>query len=194
MKDYEVKTFDLPEISGISAKQIEIHLGLYAGYVKHVNLLRAQVHALKKEGVPTYVTDELRRRYAFEFNGMRMHEYYFEQLVGGPNSLPEDTLLAKLATTKYGSIDAFFAHIKEVAGSRGIGWVVVTHDTRANVLHTTWVSDHELGQLGGSPIVFVLDMWEHAFMVDYVPGEKGTYVDTYLAHTNWGTVAKRVIE
>ncbi|OYV26994.1 MAG: hypothetical protein B7W98_02760 [Parcubacteria group bacterium 20-58-5] len=98
--------------------------------------------------------------------------------------------LAKAAEEKYGE-QGLIAHVKEVAGSRGIGWVVVYADPDAKTLHTVFVNDHELGQLAGLPIILALDVWEHAFMVDYVPAEKKNYVDAFFANLNWSVVEKR---
>lgn len=188
---YTAKTFNAPALVGISEKQIKVHLSLYEGYVKHVNLITEQIQKLKESGTDPYVIAELRRRLAFEFDGMRMHEYYFEQFEAGPTAPSQNSALGSAAAEKYGSHDNFIAHIKEVAGTRGIGWVVVYSDQRANTLHTVFVNDHELGQLAGLPIVLALDLWEHAYMVDYVPAEKKNYVDAFLANVNWGVIEKR---
>jgi Fe-Mn family superoxide dismutase len=183
---YAVKTFDLPSLKGISEDQVKIHLGLYEGYVKHVNLIMATIaaygHTTDEGG--KYSIAELRRRLAFEFNGMRMHELYFSQFEGEKGGSP-DSPLAHAAEQKYGSSENFTAHIKEVAGTRGIGWVVVYFDAVGGTLHTTFVADHELGQLAGLPIILALDLWEHAYMVDYKPAEKSKYLDAFLDNVNW---------
>lgn len=192
---YTAKTFNLPALEGLSEKQIKVHLGLYEGYVKNVNLVMATIAAYQQtddEG-GKYAITELRRRFAFEFDGMRMHEYYFEQFEGEKGGSPESAL-AKAAAEKYGSGENFIKHIKEVAGTRGIGWVVVYYDPKGSTLHTVFVNDHELGQLAGLPIILALDMWEHAFMVDYVPAEKKNYVDAFLANLNWSVIEKRFDE
>lgn len=191
---YEAKTFDLPELKGISAKQVEVHLGLYQGYVKHVNLIQEKIKALKEADADgnAYVVAELRRRFAFEFDGMRMHEQYFEQFVGGATGPISNSPLAKRAEEKYGSWDGFITHIREVAGSRGIGWVTVYHDPDADEIHTVYVGDHEIGQLSGLPIILALDLWEHAFMVDYVPAEKKKYIDAFFENLNWSIIEKRL--
>jgi Fe-Mn family superoxide dismutase len=196
--NYTAKTFNLPVLEGISEKQVKVHLALYEGYVKHVNLIMETLKGYAAYGDKAtegdkYAITELRRRFAFEFDGMRMHEYYFEQFEGEKGGSPESAL-AKAAAEKYGSGENFIAHIKEVAGTRGIGWVVVYVDPRANTLHTVFVNDHELGQLAGLPVVLALDLWEHAFMVDYVPAEKKNYVDAFLANVNWTVVEKRFDE
>ncbi len=189
---YTLRQFNLPALTGLSEKQIKVHLGLYEGYVKHVNLISDTLAAVRNGDLKLdpYVVAELRRRFPFEFNGMRMHEYYFEQFEGEKGGSP-DSALAAAAKEKYGSGENFIAHIKEVAGSRGIGWVVVSVDPATRTLHTVFVNDHEIGQLAGLPIVLALDLWEHAFMVDYVPAEKKNYIDAFFANLNWSVVEKR---
>lgn len=190
---YTAKPYTFPELAGLSAKQIDVHLGLYQGYVMHTNLLLEKIAKLREEDATAnaYVINELRRRLGFEFDGMRMHEYYFDQLEGGAHALTETSVFAKLAAEKYGSVDGFMAHLGEVAGTRGIGWVVVYFDSVANTLHTAFVNDHELGQLSGLPIMLAIDLWEHAFMVDYIPSEKKTYLAAYLQNVNWSVVEAR---
>lgn len=189
---YTPKTFDLPALKGLSEEQIKVHLGLYEGYVKHVNLIADKLAAVRegKLEFDPYIVAELRRRFAFEFDGMRMHEYYFEQLEGGSAAMNASGALAKTAAEKYG-VDGLVAHMKEVAGSRGIGWVVVYADPRAKTLHTVFVEDHQLGQLAGLPIILALDLWEHAYMVDYRPATKKDYIDAFFANVNWTVVEKR---
>lgn len=205
---YEARTFNLPELAGLSKKQIEVHLGLYAGYVKHVNLITDMLAAYGKtddEG-GKYSIAEFRRRFGFEFDGMRLHEYYFEQLEpstgstsspqagsgqGAAQALRQDSGLAKAAEEKYGSAEGLEAYVRTVAGTRGVGWVIVYFDPIGKSLHTTFVGDHELGQLAGLPIILALDLWEHAYMVDYVPAEKNLYIDAFFKNLNWAVVEKR---
>lgn len=193
--NYTARTFAIPELKGISKKQIDVHLALYEGYVKHTNLILDTIKDLREADAAknAFTINELRRRLGFEFDGMRMHEYYFEQFEGGSTALTTVGALAKLAIEKYGSTEGFVAHIKEVAGTRGIGWVVVYFDAADRVLHTAYVGDHELGQFAGLPIILAIDMWEHAFMVDYVPAEKKNYVDAFLGNLNWSVCEKRFL-
>jgi len=189
---YSSKTFNLSTLTGLSEKQIKAHLALYEGYVKHVNLIMGKIKELKEADVEgnAYLIAELRRRFAFEFDGMRMHEYYFEQFEGSQTSLTIGGAFGKAIAEKYGE-QGLVAHIKEVAGSRGIGWVVLYSDPVAKTLHTVFVNDHEMGALAGLPIVLALDLWEHAYMVDYVPAEKKNYIDAFFANLNWSVVEKR---
>jgi superoxide dismutase, Fe-Mn family len=190
---YTPRTFNLPTLDGISADQVKVHLGLYEGYIKHVNLIAEKLASVRMGDLTLdpYMVNEIRRRFAFEFDGMRMHEYYFEQLEGGPTALSAEHAFARTVGEKYGSVDGFMSHLREVAGTRGIGWVVVYYDHMAQTVHTTFVADHEIGQLSGLPILLALDLWEHAFMVDYVPGEKKNYVEAFFKNMNWSVVEKR---
>jgi Fe-Mn family superoxide dismutase len=188
---YEEQKFNLGVLDGLSEKQITAHLGLYAGYVKHTNLIREKISELETDKEKNaYIIAELRRRFSFEFDGMRMHEYYFEGLEGDATSLPEGNLKNALAE-KYGDYEDFLAHFKAVGLSRGIGWTVLYWDEKGKTPHVAWVGDHELGTLAGLKILLAMDMWEHAFMVDYLPAEKGKYIDVFLKNLNWSVVEKR---
>lgn len=189
---YTAKQFSLPALSGLSEKQIKAHLGLYEGYVKQVIFIGDKLSAIR-EGrleLDPYIVAELRRRFAFEFNGARLHEYYFAQFEGGAKAMDPSGALAIAASAKYGD-QGLIAHMKEVAGTRGVGWVIVYHDPLRNTIVTSFVSDHEVGQLAGLPILLALDLWEHAYMVDYVPAEKKNYIDAFFANLNWSVVEKR---
>lgn len=191
--EYTAKQFNLPELEGLSADQVKAHLGLYEGYVKHTNLLRQQIAdltALDKEKY-AYAIMETRRRLGFEFNGMRMHEYYFEQFEEGAVAADTDSALAKVVGEKYGSWDGFLEHFTTVGMTRGIGWTILYYDQDGKTPHVAWVADHELGQLGSLPIILAMDMWEHAFMVDYLPSEKKQYIDAFFKNLNWTKVEAR---
>lgn len=193
---YNETTFDLPVLQGISPKQLEVHLALYKGYVKHVNLLMATVDAYKKtedEG-GKYAVSEMKRRLAFEFDGMRMHEYYFAQWEKGPQEPHAEAALVTSLVRQYGSFENFLADFKGVGMMRGIGWTVLYFDPKAGLFHTAWVGDHEFGQLSGLPIILAMDMWEHAYMVDYVPADKKNYIAAFFQNLNWGVIQSRFTE
>lgn len=189
---YLTQRFNLPALKGLSEKQMLAHLALYEGYVKHVNLIAEKLAAVRSGALDLdpYIVAELRRRFAFEFDGMRMHELYFAQFEGGLTALGENSAFGRAAAEKYGA-QGIEAHIREVAQTRGIGWVVVYADPPAGAIHTVFVEGHEHGQLAGLPILLALDLWEHAYMVDYVPAEKKNYIDAFSANVNWGVIEKR---
>ena len=189
---YQEQKFDLPTLTGISPKQVEVHLKLYGGYVKNLGTLMSTVEELKKDSEKNaYALSEVTRRIAFEFDGMRMHEYYFSQWEKSAQEPDPGSALAESLTRQYGSLENWMNEFKAVGMMRGIGWTVLYFDEKAGLFLNTWVGDHELGQLSGLPVVLAMDMWEHAYMVDYVPAEKSKYVDAFFANLNWGVIEER---
>lgn len=189
MKSYTPKTFTIPELQGISQKNIEEHLKLYAGYVKHTNLIMEHIAEFSStpESVEkyTYELSELQRRFSFEYNGMKNHEYYFTQLEGGSQQLaPESVFLQKISES-FGSWDAFINRMKTIAMTRGIGWAVLYYDRDTEQFVTAWIDEQHLGQLNSAQFIFGIDMWEHAFVADYQPSGKKQYVEDYFANVNW---------
>lgn len=193
MHTYEAQEFTIPSLSGISEKQIEVHLGLYEGYVKNINLLREQIRDLKAQDPEKYhfAIESVRRRLGFEFNGMRMHEFYFPQFEGGPSEEPRESALADALSDKYGDWDGFIEHMKTVAGSRGSGWATLAWDAKGKTPHIWWTADHELGTLADVEVLLAMDMWEHSYMVDYLPAEKGKHIDAFFKNLNWSVVEDR---
>ena len=191
--NYTPLSFDIPELTGISRETIDLHLGLYAGYVKHVNLINDKIAAYSHDlEANSYAIAEMQRRLGFEFGGMRNHEYYFAQLEGGPTDLPEDTLSDKIITT-WGSVEAWQARFTAIAMTRGIGWAMMYHDAHTDQLVTTWVDEQHIGQLADLDIILALDMWEHSYMRDYVPVDKKKYIDAFFQNLNWEVVSNRLM-
>ncbi len=189
MKPYEAKTFALDELDGLSAKQIEEHLKLYAGYVKNTNLLMEKIETHKQNSEAMAVElSELTRRMGFEWNGMRLHEVYFSQFEKGG---AESTQLQEALATQYGSFDAWKAQVSAMGVMRGIGWVLLINDKETGNLHTIWVSDHEYGHLAGTDVVFAMDVWEHAYTVDFAPTQRATYIQAFWKNVNWNKVEAR---
>ena len=189
---YEPKTFAIPELTGISRETIDLHLGLYAGYVKHVNVIHDKIAEMKQDAEKNaFALGEVQRRLGFEFGGMKNHEAYFEQFVGGAQSLPESDLKTMLET-QFGSMGAFLAQFKAIAMTRGVGWAMLYFDADAKQLVTTWVDEQHLGQLPNVDIVLALAMWEHSYLRDYLPTEKTAYVEAFFSNLNWEVVTKRV--
>ena len=189
---YTIKQFNLPPLNGLSEKQIATHLGLYEGYVKQVNFIGEKLGAIRAGTfeLDPYIVAELRRRFAFERNGAYLHELYFSQFENGAQAMKADGALATAASAKYGG-QGLEAHVREVAGTRGIGWAITYADPARKTLITSFVTDHEVGHMAGLPVLLALDLWEHAYMADYLPAEKKNYIDAFFANVNWGVVEKR---
>lgn len=191
---YEEKKFNIPELTDISAKTIEEHLKLYAGYVKHTNLILTKIAELSKTpeeaSVNTYMIGELRRRLGFEFGGMKNHELYFEQFEGGFKKT-EGTTLENKMNEQWGSLDNWLVEFRQLAMTRGIGWAILYRDNETGNLINTWVGEQHDGHLPGLTPLLALDMWEHSYMLDVPPSEKKKYVDSFMSNVNWETVAAR---
>ena len=185
MQQYTPRSFTLPELSGISAKQIEEHLKLYQGYVAHTNTIMEQVEAWSAE---PYLMQELLRRFGFEFDGMRNHDYYFGALEVGPTELPESSALAQKLAEQYGSVAEALATLTRIGMTRGSGWAMLYYDPHAEYFLARWVDEHHLGHLTALPVIIALDCWEHAYMVDHPPSGRGAYIESYLANINWETI------
>ena len=187
-------TFTLPELKGISAKNIEEHLKLYKGYVTNTNEILKKIPEYQtwaeKDPFVSYFTAELQRRFAFEFDGMRNHEYYFKSLEGGPMALPDSTTLYGALEKRFGSYDAFLTLFKSLAMTRGVGWAMLYYDKISGQLLVQWVDDQHLGHLSGLAPILALDMWEHAYVYDYPTSEKKKYIEAFFENLNWNVIAK----
>ena len=182
MKKFEEQKFNIPELIGISKQSIEEHLKLYAGYVKHLNLIHEIV---ENQNNPEYARREAYRRQAFEFDGMRNHEYYFESLEDGPQKLNEDSSLYKKIAEWTGSFEFFLEIFKNLATTRGIGWAMLGYDKKTDRLIQYWVDEQHVGQLTAVTPILALDMWEHSYVADYQPSGKKKYVDDFFENLNW---------
>jgi Fe-Mn family superoxide dismutase len=188
---FTTKTFSIGPLSGISEKNIEEHLKLYAGYVKNANLIVEKIEEYKKDSEKyAYELGELVRRFSFEYNGIRNHELYFSQFEGGKNELSEGNLKSSLEK-QYGSLENFLNTFKGVAMTRGVGWVMLYHDLEVGKFIIQWIDEQHLGHLGSLSPILALDMWEHSFVYDYPTSEKKKYIEAFFDNLNWSVVEKR---
>ncbi len=195
MNQFIETKFDIPTLKGISAKTVVEHLKLYSGYVKNSNLILEKIDELAKEADKNaYLLGELQRRFGFEFDGMRNHEYYFKSFEGGSKSLPENSLLKKAVESEFGSWDLWLARFKSITLTRGVGWAILYYDKQTNRLLNAWVDEQHLGHLTGLPPILTLDMWEHSFVADYQPSGKKQYVEDFFANINWEVIEKNFVE
>jgi len=194
MKTFTAKTFNIPALKGISAKNIEEHLKLYAGYVKNSNSLLETLGTLSKESDKNaYLIGELGRRFSFEFNGMRNHELYFASLEGGAKPISTSSQLKKAIETECGSFEGWLTAFKGLAMTRGIGWVVLWYDRKDQRLLASWVDEQHLGQLQDCVPILVVDMWEHSYVADYQPSGKKQYIEDFFANLNWEIIEENFV-
>ena len=173
---------------GFSDMLLQNHFTLYEGYVTNVNKIIETLDT-KEFSTPEYA--EIQRRFGWEWNGMRLHELYFENMQSEISSGPKEKtkeLLEKI----YGSVEDWQKGFENIGTMRGIGWVVLFYDKEANELFTTWVNEHDTGILGGATIVLVMDVFEHAFMIDYGL-KRADYIKNFFEHINWEVVEKRLL-
>jgi Fe-Mn family superoxide dismutase len=189
---YQAKDYNyLIGTPGLSETLLKNHFTLYQGYVTNTNKVTDILAAMLKEGktaVPEYA--ELKRRMGFEFNGMRLHEYYFENL-GGKTSLDKAGKFARRVAEAFGSYDSWEQDFRATGAMRGIGWVVLYQDNITGGLFNQWINEHETGHFAGCAPILVMDVFEHAFMVDYGL-KRADYIATFFKNINWDVVEKRI--
>jgi Fe-Mn family superoxide dismutase len=169
MTTYQVKNIKPKGLLGISDKQIDDHWKLYEGYVKQVNSLTNERH-----------------RFGFEYNGMVLHEYYFENLIPGGTQLP-DSPLKNGIEKRWGSFDAWKKDFIDAGKTRGIGWAILYTDGKN--FNNYFIFGHDIGHVAGFTPLLVMDVWEHAYMVDHNAGGRAAYIDAFFKNVNWTKIS-----
>jgi Fe-Mn family superoxide dismutase len=189
---YEAQDYTaLIGMQGFSETLLKNHFTLYGGYVTNTNKLMDILAVMLKEGksgTPEY--SELKRRMGFEFNGMRLHEYYFENLMGKA-ALNSGGNLGKKLAQSFGSYDSWEKDFKATGSMRGIGWAVLYQDNPAGTLFNQWINEHETGHFAGCQPLLVMDVFEHAFMIDYGL-KRADYIEAFFKNINWAAVESRL--
>lgn len=186
-KDYS----KLLGMDGFSETLLKNHFTLYQGYVTNTNKVIDILDALLKEGKTTTPEfAELNRRLGWEFNGMRLHEYYFENL-GGKGGINKDGKLAKKIAESFGSYENWEKAFKGVGTMRGIGWAVLYQDITNGRLINFWINEHDVGHPAGCNPLLIMDVFEHAFMIDYGL-KRADYIEAFFRNINWGAVEARL--
>lgn len=189
---YEAKDYaKLVGMQGFSETLLQNHFTLYQGYVKNTNTLLDTLTVLRKEGkgaAPEFA--ELKRRLGWEFNGMRLHEYYFENL-GGSGGISKDGKAGKKIAESFGNYDAWEKDFRATGAMRGIGWVVLYQDTAANRLINFWINEHDVSHPAGCVPLLIMDVFEHAFMLDYGL-KRADYIEAFFKNINGAAVDARV--
>jgi Fe-Mn family superoxide dismutase len=189
---HPIKDFShlIGKLEGLSANQVEAHLGLYAGYVKKLNEIEEKLakadRALTNYSYGEY--SELKRREAVAFNGAYLHQLYFENLAPKPEKMASG--LEKSIVDSFGSVEFYLKDLK-AAASATPGWIVTTQNKVDGKLHNYMVFEHHIGLPVHQEVVLALDCWEHAFMIDYGT-KKGDYLETFLKNVDWKVVGDRL--
>ena len=186
-KDYN----NLIGMEGFSETLLKNHFTLYQGYVTNTNKgfdTLSEMANAGKIGTPEYA--ELKRRLGWEFNGMRLHEFYFENL-GGKGTLNKSGKLWKKLADEFGSYENWEADFKGVGAMRGIGWAILYQDPVSGKLINQWINEHDVGHPAGCNPLLILDVFEHAFMIDY--GLKRVdYIAAFFKSIKWEAVEGRM--
>ena len=189
---YTAKDFGrLIGLAGFSETLLKNHFTLYQGYVTNTNKVLETLDAMAKAdklGAPEAA--ELRRRLGWEFNGMRLHEYYFENL-GGKGGINKDGKLGKKIAQDCGSYEAWEKEFRAVASMRGIGWAVLYQDSANGELLNCWINEHDVGHPAGCTPVLICDVFEHAFMIDYGL-KRADYIEAFFKNINWAAAEGRL--
>jgi Fe-Mn family superoxide dismutase len=194
---YRPRQYDLSGLQGISDRTLQMHFKLYEGYVAQTNLLSERIAGFVKDGsidheeMPAY--SEITRRLGFEYNGMVLHEYYFGNLTRQGRGDPFATSdFRKAAEESFGSHAIWKADFVGVGKMRGVGWAICYQDPVNGRLSNHWITLHEVGNVSGFTPILVMDVWEHAFLLDYAPAERSKYIEAFFANVDWQAVEARL--
>ena len=188
---YQIQDFKhLLGIEGLSDQLLTNHFALYEGYVDNTNKLSeklGEMVAADQAATPEFA--ELKRRFGWEWNGMRLHEFYFGNL-RKESKHPEETELSKKVIAQFGSAEAWEKDFRATGAMRGIGWVICAYDVAADRLMNVWINEHDEGHLAGTTPLLVMDVFEHAFMLDYGI-KRADYIETFFKSVDWKVVSDR---
>ena len=197
MKVYKPKSFNLSGLTGISDKTLEMHFKLYEGYVTNTNTLTERIAAILSDGkvdqeeMPAY--SELTRRMGFEYNGMVLHEYYFGNMKkGGGGDAARGTDFRSAVERSFPSYEIWKTDFVGVGKMRGVGWAICYLDPANGTVSNHWVELHETGNVAGFVPMLVMDVWEHAFLLDYKPADRPKYIEAFLSNVDWDAIEKRM--
>jgi Fe-Mn family superoxide dismutase len=189
---YEPKNFEhLIGTPGFSEALLKNHFTLYQGYVTNVNKLNDILVSLEKDGkfgTPEFA--ELNRRFGWEFNGMRLHELYFWNLAKGGKSLDHNSDLHRKIIHEWDSVEHWEKDFRGMGAMRGIGWVVLYYDPSGERLFNIWINEHDTGHLAGATPILVMDVFEHAYMLDYGL-KKADYIEAFFRAIDWKACVER---
>jgi len=194
---YTAKTFDLSDLTGISNETLAMHFKLYEGYVTNTNTLNQRIAELIGEGeldaTKVAAFSEMKRRFGFEYNGMVLHEYYFDNMTkngtGDPN---ERSAFARAAADSFGSYEIWKADFINTGKMRGVGWAATYQDPSNGAISNHWINLHETGNVAGYTPILIMDVWEHAFIKDYAPVDRPKYIEAFFSNIDWDAVSGRL--
>jgi superoxide dismutase, Fe-Mn family len=196
-KIYKPKSFNLSGLNGISDQTLEMHFKLYEGYVTNTNTLTERIAAILSDGkvdqeeMPAY--SELTRRLGFEYNGMVLHEYYFGNMKRqGGGEAARGSKFREAVERSFPSYDIWKTDFTGIGKMRGVGWAICYLDPNTGHVSNHWITLHETGNVSGFVPLLVMDVWEHAFLLDYKPADRPKYIEAFLSNVDWDSVETRI--
>lgn len=177
---------------GFSDNLLNTHFGLYQGYVKNTNALHLRLEELlnsEKTGPGEFA--ELKRRFGWEFNGMRLHELYFENMSNGGKKFSENSNIGEKITNIFKSFEKWHKDFTSTGSLRGIGWAILAYDKKTRRLFNVWINEHDVGHLAGAEPILIMDVFEHAFVFDYGMN-RADYIKSFMNAIDWDTVNERL--
>ena len=195
-ESYKARHFDLSGLNGISDETLEMHFKLYEGYVKNTNLLNEELADISAGGLiqkEATTFAELTRRLGFEFNGMVLHEYYFANMAKGAGGDPaKNSSFLKSIEARFDNYESWKKQFFAIGNMRGVGWAICCQDPVTGWLSNHWIELHQDGNIAGFNPVLVMDVWEHAFLLDYKPEDRPKYIEAFFSNIDWTAVDRRM--
>lgn len=192
---YQVKQFDLGGLKGISDQTLALHIKLYERYIREANRLTQSLDQYLKGSqvgqneMPVF--SELTRRLGYEYNGIMLHEYYFGNLKRQTEDPQPSLAFVRAAEATFGRYAVWKMDFISIAQMRGVGWAICYQDPLNGRLSNHWVSLHQIGTVIGFTPLLVLDLWEHAYLLDY-QSERAAYIESFFSNIAWDVVDKRL--
>ncbi len=196
MKIYKPQSFNLSGLNGISDQTLEMHFKLYEGYVTNTNTLTERIAAILADGkvdqeeMPAY--SELTRRLGFEYNGMVLHEHYFGNMKRQGGGEPGRGAFRDAVDRSFPSFEIWKTDFTGIGKMRGVGWAICYLDPNTGLISNHWITLHETGNISGFVPLLVMDVWEHAYLLDYKPADRPKYIEAFLSNVDWESVDARM--
>jgi Fe-Mn family superoxide dismutase len=193
---YTAKTFDLSDLTGISNETLAMHFKLYEGYVTNTNTYNQRIADMigggELDATQVAAFSEIKRRFGFEYNGMVLHEYYFENMMKHGTGDPTGGAFRTTAEASFGSYEVWKADFVNTGKMRGVGWAACYQDPTNGAISNHWINLHETGNVAGYRPILIMDVWEHAFIKDYAPVDRPKYIEAFFSNINWTVVNSRL--
>ena len=187
--EWQPKDYDyLIKESAFQEDMLKLHFKLYQGYVKNSNELSKKIYNSLQNG-NNIEYSELKRRFAWEYDGMRLHELYFENLGANGQIDPNSSIYLALKK-QFGSYENWKKDFIATGNIRGIGWVILYYDTNTQMFTNAWIAEHNSGHLVNEKPLLIMDVFEHAYMLQFGLN-KAHYIDTFFSSIKWQEVQNR---